>query len=159
MVNVYLLTGFNNWGKTELIKGLFEKKQFRMSLPAHFSGQDFCVVPQSNDDLGKNRYIRSYQSRVKCLRSHSHKVTHVVSAFCPTLEPENNSLEIINELFSRDKVFLIPIEYKWCSHAKLDLKEISRSFSSIKGLQVHPLSQKNNGLVIRDLKKLITNLL
>jgi hypothetical protein len=159
MANVYLLTGFNNWGKTHLITGLFGQKRFSKSSPAHFSEHDFCVVPQSNDDLGEIGFINAYQARTKSLRDNGHAVTHVVSAFCPTKEPTNDSLAIARRLFSRDRIFLIPIEYKWCGHAKLELKEITSHFASVKNLQVHPLSQKNSNLVLRDLKALLTKLL
>ena len=159
MANIYLITGFNNWGKTHLINGLFNQKRFSKSSPASFSGQDFCVIPQSNDDLGQGGYVNAYQERVKSLRRNGHAVTHVVSAFCPTREPVNDSFAIAKQLFSRDRVFLIPVEFKWCGHAKLQIKEITSYFSALPNVHIHPLSQKNPGLVLQDLRTLLAPLL
>lgn len=121
MANI-LIAGFNNWGKTYLISQLFGKKRFVKSAVAHFAGHDFCIIPASNDDLGKNRYMADYRNRIVSLQKKGHAVTHVIAAFCPTLEPNNDSRSIIEQLFSHDRVFLIPIEYKWCGHAKLRIK-------------------------------------
>ena len=159
MAKIYLITGFNNWGKTHLIQGLFNKAHFRKGTPAVFSGHKFCVVPQSNDDLGQVRYITEYQKRISEITKNGHNASHFISAFCPTREPINNSIAIINQLFSQDQVFLIPIEYKWCGHAKLQLKEISNYFASVKNVQIHPLSQPNPNLALQDLKNLLTPIL
>ena len=52
-----------------------------------------------------------------------------MSAFCPTRELSNDliydSREIINKLFKNDDVYIIALEYKWCGHAKLELKKIN----------------------------------
>lgn len=159
MAKVYLITGFNNWGKTHLIKGLFSTSRFVKHKPASFAGHDFCVVPQSNDDLGQAGYIAAYNDRIASLQTNGFSVTHVVSAFCPTREPANNSMSIVNQLFHKDQVFLIPVEYKWCGHVKLQLKEISSYFSHVQNMQIHPLSQKNPDHVIQDLKLLLDPLL
>ncbi|WP_022654554.1 hypothetical protein [Aquaspirillum serpens] len=159
MAKIYLITGFNNWGKTHLIQGIFNKKKFFGGCPSVFSGKNFCVVPQSNDDLGQAGYITAYQNRINALGGNGHHVTHVVSAFCPTREPKNDSLAIIQQLFNNDQVFLIPIEYKWCGHAKLQLKEIANYFAPVTNLQIHPISQPNPSLVLQDLRKLLPPLL
>ena len=112
MAKVYLITGFNNWGKTYLINSLFGKSRFFKHKPARFANHDFCVVPQSNDDLGQAGYITAYNDRVGFLRKSGFSVTHVISAFCPTREPANDSIFIVNQLFQEDQVFLIPIEHK-----------------------------------------------
>ena len=155
MAKIYLITGFNNWGKTHLISGLFNKGRFVKHLTAQFAGQDFCVVPQSNDDLGQSGFIRAYNERLAALRVNGHSVTHVVSAFCPTKEPTNDSLAIVKTLFSKDQIYLIPIEFKWCGHAKLQLKEISAHFASVKNMQILPLSQRNPARVLPTLEALM----
>jgi len=159
MANVYLLTGFNNWGKTYLISHLFDKRRFAKHLPAHFAGQEFCVVPQSNDDLGQAGFIAAYKDRVSTLRDNGHRVTHVVSAFCPTKEPHNNSLAIVNKIFSKDQIYLIPIEFKWCGHAKLQLREISTHFSSVNNMKIVPLSQRNPTKVLPALQALMQKII
>ncbi|MCC7249504.1 MAG: hypothetical protein IT473_12860 [Lysobacter sp.] len=159
MANVYLLAGFNNWGKTHLITKLFNKGKFSKSIPAMLEERQFCVVPQSNDDLGESGFIRAYQERIKALEGNNYSVTHVAAAFCPTKEKRNDSLNILNKLFAKDKVFLIPIEYKWCGHAKLQISDIAQYYSQISNMTIHPLSQKDPAKVASDLKRLIAPLL
>jgi hypothetical protein len=158
MANVYLIAGFNNWGKTHLINGLFRRQRFSKSDPAQFNGTQFCVVPQSNDDLGQAGYIFAVQERLSSFRQKGHRVTHVVSAFCPTREPVNDSLAIINRLFRNDRVFLIPIEYKWCGHARLQIKEIT-SYLGQPNVSVHPLVQRDPSRKLAALENLLVPLL
>lgn len=156
MRKVFLLTGFNNWGKTWLIKELFyPHKSFRKDTLYNFEEYSFCVMPQSNDDLGKDRYEKAYRERMGALKKTGVKPKYILSAFCPTKEPRNQSGDIIRNLYSKDQVVLIPIEYKWCGHAKLQLNEIARHYSAFTNFSIQPLSQKDPAAKLQALQKII----
>lgn len=151
MRKVFLITGFQNWGKTWLIKALFDKQQFRNTLHETM-GHQFCVIPPSNDDLGEDRYIEKYEERTKNLT-----VKNIISAFCPTREENNNSRRIIEKLYSKDEVILIPIEYKWCGHAKLQIEEIAQYYAFHQNLKIQPLTQRDSDKKLEQLKKIISD--
>jgi len=160
MRKVFLLTGFNNWGKTTLINDLFGKKRFVTHKPHSFAGRNFCVIPQSNDDLGELGYIDAYNERIKELKTHWGTPDYIFSAFCPTKEKINDSSRIISSIYAKDQVYLIPIVYKWCGHAKLLVPEISNHFSSHKNVYIHQLLCKQSGAAkLAELKKVIAPLL
>ena len=54
MRKVFLITGFNNWGKTFLIKKMFHQKIYHYNKLYKFLDINFCVQPQSNDDFKKD---------------------------------------------------------------------------------------------------------
>ncbi len=143
MRKVFLLTGFSNWGKSTLIKQVFSRGVFyRKSLyeiPS-INGVEFCVQPQSNDDWGFSGYKKDLENRIDEVTKIYKPPTHIFSAFCPTREMNNLSEGLINSLFSGDQVFVIPIETKWCGHAKLDVKEIANYFSNCRDVSIHTLS-------------------
>ena len=128
MRKVFLLTGFNNWGKSWLIKGLFGRQVFyKNSLyqirdhrkPNPFAEYDFFVLQASNDDLGEQGYVDEFNERLMILGDVEKRPDYIVSAFCPTREIWNDSKKIISTLYLNDEIIMIPIEYKWCDHAKL----------------------------------------
>ncbi len=145
MRKVFLLTGFNNWGKTRLIKDLFNKERFLKNKLHIYSGKDFFVLPNSNDDVGEITYKYDYHQRVKTLKNNGITPKYVFSAFCPTKEPNNDSSRIIKDLYASDQVYIIPIVYKWCLHAKLEIKDISNYYSSYSNISIHPLKSKKIG--------------
>ena len=145
MRKVFLLTGFNNWGKTQLIKDLFNKGRILKNQLHSYSGKDFFVLPNSNDDLGENGYVYDYQQRIKILKNNGITPKLIFSAFCPTKEPNNNSSRIIKTLYANDQVYIIPIVYKWCLHAKLEVGDISSYYSTHSNVSTHPLNCKNIG--------------
>ncbi|TMP88212.1 hypothetical protein CWC05_01880 [Pseudoalteromonas ruthenica] len=160
MRKVFLLTGFNNWGKTTLIYDLFGKRRFLKHIPHVYSGKNFCVIPQSNDDLGEPGYIDAYKDRVNKALSNWGTPGYIFSAFCPTKEPTNDSSRIISSIYSGDNVYIIPIVYKWCGHAKLILPKIEDYYKMHKNVQVHPLSSKMTGTPkLKELQKVIAPLL
>lgn len=139
MRRVFLLTGFQNWGKTWLIERLFNRKRFRRDALYDFSGNSFCVMPQSNDDLGKAGYEDEYMKRIEMLSGVGIEANIIISAFCPTMEPRNNSADIVKSLYHKDKVTIIPIEYKWCNQARLQLEDVSERFSVLPNIEIDPI--------------------
>jgi len=155
MRKVFLLTGFQNWGKTHLINQLFSRSRFYKGSTYAFGGHDFLVLPQSNDDLGKDGYEWTYQERMKELGKNGIKPKYIFSAFCPTKEPWNLSADIIKNLYAKDTVVMIPIEYKWCEHARLQLPEISSYFSTLPNVSFSPLSGKDPSKKLAALQKIV----
>lgn len=170
MRKVFLLTGFNNWGKTWLIQRLFShqnhpRKRFYKDDFYNFDGYSFCVMPQSNDDLGKEGYEKAYRERMAALKKTGAKPEYIFSAFCPTKEPKtssqpgNQSVDILRNLYSKDQIILIPIEYKWCGHAKLQLNEITQHYSAFTNLSIQPLSQKEHAKKLQALQGIVRSCL
>ncbi len=150
MRKVFLITGFNNWGKTRIISDIFDVGAFRHDrlhmLPS--TGYDFLVLPKSNDDLGLRLYCEEYYERMENLRNLGIKPDYIASAFCPTREPErrvlrgpknSNSINIIRELYGKDEVHMLLLEYKWCGHAQLRTNEIKAFYSGERNVKVHSI--------------------
>ncbi len=152
MRKVFLLTGFNNWGKSYLIEELFNgRKRFYHDKLYSYSGFKFCVQSQSNDDFGQKGYENIIEKRLNRLAKAKLDPSHIFTAFCPTKEPRNDSAAIISKLYSSDEVNIIAIEHKWCLHAKLKIKELQDYYSNLSNVSIHVLSEKN---VQRKKKKL-----
>jgi calcineurin-like phosphoesterase family protein len=143
MRKVFLITGFNNWGKTTLISDLFGTKTFRKNIPQYYSNCPFVVMPQSNDDLGKKGYEKEFFDRLTEFEKVNGKAKYIVSAFCPTKEPKNNSIEILRKIFKNDKIEMLLLEHKWCGHAKLILPEVTQFYSTEKNVTVHAITSKS----------------
>jgi hypothetical protein len=149
MRKVFLLTGFNNWGKSRLIYALFNTKSIRYDRLYHYAEADkvdFCVQPQSNDDFCRIRYEEDMENRLKELQKAGKKPNHIFAAFCPTKEPNNDSTDIINKLYHKDKVHVIAIKYKWCLHAELMIPEIKSCYADLKNVTVHVLNEKTKDI-------------
>ena len=141
-MKVYLLTGFNNWGKSSLIEEMFNgKKRFHNDKLYSYSGKKFCIQSQSNDDLGRKGYENKVLGRLRKLKEKNIVPSHILTAFCPTKEPENLSAEIIENLYKNCEVHIILIQYKWCLHAELRIEEIREYFSKLRNVKVHILSE------------------
>lgn len=145
MRKVFLLTGFSNWGKTTLIKDLFGRSRFAFGKPHSYKGKAFCVIPQSNDDLGENGYISAHNKRVSELEKHGETTDYIFSAFCPTKEPKNDSFRIISSIYQNDEVYLLLIVHKWCGHAKLMVPEITSYLGAHRNVKIHTISSKTVG--------------
>ena len=99
MAKVFLITGFNNWGKTTIIEKLFQRQRFyrnttySSSSLVDSSGKkpNFWVQQHSNDDIGKQNYIKKIESYDR----KPVKPAYILSAFCPTRELNNNSRNLI----------------------------------------------------------------
>lgn len=160
MTNVYLISGFQNWGKTYLIEELFKgRKRFYFDSLYPFNGQYFCVQPQSNDDLGQTDFEKKITSRRAQLLNRGSQLTHLMAAFCPTKEPNNDSYQIVENLFSNDRVFIIAIEYKWCTHAKLQVEELQKYYAALHNVSIHTLEGEDIGSKGKRLEELLQTLL
>jgi len=138
---VFLITGFQNWGKSFIIKELFKgKKRFYKNKLYKLCDKKFCVQSQSNDDWGETGYINAVNSRLNKLDL---KPDYIISAFCPTKEPSNDSINIIKNLYQNSDVYLIVLEYKWCLHAQLNINEITNYYSSFNNVQIITISEKD----------------
>ena len=144
MRTIILVTGFNNWGKTTIINNLFGKKRFMKHKLHNYSGTNFCVIPQSNDDLGKQGYEDEYHNKIKILSNHGIKPKYIISAFCPTKEPVNDSEQIISNLYSKDKVYILALINKWCGHAKLIEKNIKNHYKNLNNVTVVAINKSGN---------------
>ena len=142
MSKVFLITGFNNWGKTTLLSDLFGVKAFRKGVPHYYAGHPFLVMPKSNDDLGMRGYEREYRDRLKKFQKANGKPNYIASAFCPTRETRNDSIAILRSLYGGDQIEMLLLEYKWCGHAKLLIPEIAHFYSSEPNVTVHRVTQK-----------------
>src|SRR5581483_7677790 len=96
-----------------------------------------------------------YRERMDTLRKSGIKPKYIFSAFCTTKETWNLSDEIIRNLYSEDQIILIPIEYKWCGHAKLQLNEIAQYYSKFTSLSIQPLSLKDPSKKLQALKEIM----
>jgi hypothetical protein len=142
MRKVFLIVGFNNWGKTTLLKDLFGVKAFRKGRPYLYAGCPFLVLPNSNDDVGMRGYMRHYHDRLKEFRKAHRNVRYIASAFCPTREPRNDSLAILRTLYGADQVEMLLLKYKWCGHAKLLISEVEQFYSNEPNVTVHRVTSK-----------------
>lgn len=147
MRKVFLVTGFNNWGKTRIISEAFGKAAFRRNKLHQFqsSGCDFMVQPYSNDDLHLLGYCEQYYERIGILNKSKLAPKYIVSAFCPTKEKERRarkgpkdktSIDIINELYGNDEVHMLLLLRKWCDHAELCPQDIAAFYSCLPNVTV-----------------------
>jgi len=143
MRKTFLITGFNNWGKTALLSDLFGVKAFRKDVLQLFSNFPFMVLPKSNDDIGKLGYEREYHERLQEIQTAFGAPNYIASAFCPTQEKKNYSMDILRSLYADDKIEMILLEYKWCGHAKLLVQEIEQFYSTERNVTVHCVGSKN----------------
>lgn len=142
MSKVFLITGFNNWGKTTLLSDLFGVKAFRKGVPHNYAGYQFLVIPKSNDDLGKKGFEREYRDRLKKFQKANGKPDYIASAFCPTRETRNDSKAILRSLYGGDQIEMLLLEHKWCGHAKLIISEIEKFYASEPNVTIHRVAPK-----------------
>jgi len=142
MQKVFLITGFNNWGKTTLLKDIFGTGAFRKGVAETFAGYSFLVMPQSNDDLGKLRYEREYRERLRLYATALGTPKYIAAAFCPTKERRNSSAAIIRGLFPKARIEMLLLEYKWCNQAKLLPSEVTSTYATERNVSIHVLSSR-----------------
>lgn len=159
MSKVFLITGFQNWGKTFLINKMFKRSKYYYKKLYPYHSVNFCVQPQSNDDLGKNKFESIINKRLSELKKIGIEPTHICTAFCPTKEDNNSSKEIIKNIFSNDEVYIIAIKYKWCLHAILEIEELKQYYSDLSNVRIHILSEKDISKKQNELSNLIKSLL
>lgn len=167
MRKVFLVTGFNNWGKTRILSNAFGVGAFRHDrlYPFQSSGCDFLVLPKSNDDLGLRGYCEDYYDRIAKIKEQGIRPKYIASAFCPTKEPVRRtkrgpktftSVDIIRELYGKDEVHMLLIEYKWCGHARLCPQEIAAFYSTESNVTVHAIGASNYPSRLASLSSTVT---
>ncbi len=89
MRKVFLVTGFNNWGKTKIIKDLFKKNNFSHDQLHSFPGSacNFMVMPFSNDDLHLRGYCNEYNERIKKLKAAGLEPNPLIYGLLPDCKP------------------------------------------------------------------------
>ena len=157
MRTVFLVTAFNNWGKSTLLYDLFAVRAFRADVPYLYDGQPFLVLTKSNDDLGKMRYEREYRDRLRKFKKSNGAPTYIASAFCPTREPRNNSITILRALYGADRIEMLLLEYKWCGHAKLLLREIEQYYADERNVTVHRVTSRSRDGKLASAKVIFSN--
>ncbi|RYF30708.1 MAG: hypothetical protein EOO23_04525 [Comamonadaceae bacterium] len=141
---MFLITGFNNWGKTRMLFDLFGVGAFRRDRLYPFGGKQFMVVPKSNDDLGFKGYKDEVEKRVKELRDVGLRPKYIASAFCPTRETSNDSIQLLHDLYGSDQIEMLLLEHKWCLHAKLQLPVVERFYANEPNLTMHRVRQRQH---------------
>lgn len=157
MRKVFLITGFNNWGKTTLLSSLFGTKAFRKQVPQYFGSCPFLVMPQSNDDLGKQGYEDAFNERLQKFEKANGKAKYIASAFCPTKEPSNDSINILHTLFKNDQIEMLLIEHKWCEHAKLLVPKIKSFYSGERNVTIHAVTSTNAAGKLRQVQTIFSS--
>ncbi|MFA4957026.1 MAG: hypothetical protein WC556_08665 [Candidatus Methanoperedens sp.] len=125
MASAILITGFNNWGKSTLIRDLFGQRRFDFGTIYRISNitADFAVESHSNDDFSEKKYVGLLQRRMNQTPSRD---DNLLCAFCPTRETTNDSLQILRRnIFTRfDEIHLFLLVFKWDHHATLMVPDL-----------------------------------
>jgi hypothetical protein len=170
MRKIFLVTGFNNWGKTHIIKAIFDQEAFSRSMlhPLPDTAYNFMVQPYSNDDLGLLGYCEQYYERIGMLNNLGHTPKYMVSAFCPTREsqrrirngPKNQtSINIISELYGEDNVHILLLQHKWCGHAELHPNDITAFYAGLKNVTVTTITSETYSIRLKELNAAIRRVL
>ena len=165
MQQAILFVGFQNWGKSTLFRELFGNPAVpivnftqRIYNIQGIAGIDFWIKHNSNDDPspGKGQRHQWLLDLSKhCQKAPNH--CHFVSALCPSMEPRNNFITLLQDRFFRQfkKIDLIFIQYKWEGHAELLVSEIVKT---IKGsplqlsthiITAHDFGNPRNDLLLK----------
>ena len=125
------LSGFHNWGKSTIIKSIFNQSYRNLEVPGQIFTlwrQNFLVQHKSNDDYPKS-YLTLISNELTL-----NKNEDLFTTLCPSMEPKNKFTDILsNQVFhSFQELYLLLIEYKWENHAKLITSNIEKEINSIK---------------------------
>ncbi len=133
MQNIFFVLGFNNWGKSTIIRSLFPNVfRFDPRRPRrliHHTDVRLFVQQASNDDLGIINYLGTLTNLIR--NASANNVSNVLTAICPSMEPDNQFTRIFTDPAVRSfpKVHLIFLEFKWEGHAKLLIQEIKNTLT------------------------------
>lgn len=128
MRKAIFLVGFNNWGKSTIIRKLFKKKSFKKNSIHVLGNNKFIVHQSSNDDLKGIKYTSSINQILGNFNSNDDLFT----TLCPSMESENNFINILSDnVFNIfDEFHFLLLEYKWEKHAKLIIDNIEQEIRS-----------------------------
>ena len=131
-----LITGFSNWGKSTIIRGLFNIKRFSPKEYYEINGinSKFIVMPYSNDDISKTHYLNKLEEKYEDVNPAKEDL---LSAFCPSSEEKTNSREILeSDFFSNfDEIILIYLVDRWDNHALLNMENIKSFYKGLENLK------------------------
>lgn len=132
MKKAFLITGFNNWGKSSIINDIFNKKVYRKHNDHVLEGTyKFSVQEHSNDDWGIDALIRHTQQRIDFSPNQGQ---NLIVAFCPTKEELNDSRQLLLHTLKNYKIYLILIVHKWDNHASLNVADILSYYAEMPNL-------------------------
>jgi hypothetical protein len=128
MKQAVFITGFNNWGKSEIIFSLFGNRRkyyqgWTYPLSEVNFNTEFTVESHSNDDWWGQNWLDHVQERIDNSPDNGQ---NLFTALCPTLHETNNFIELLTSpLFAKyDKLHIFLIEHKYEHHAKLMIDKI-----------------------------------
>lgn len=135
MRQAFFITGFNNWGKSTIIKDLFSgRSRFYRGVTYPMIGMgtppEFTVQSQSNDDLGCDGWVDRILEKLDVAPDGGE---NLLSAMCPSLEHRNNFIDFLTRppFDSYDKLHIFLLEYKWELHARLMIENIMAAGGAI----------------------------
>jgi hypothetical protein len=133
MNNIFFVLGFNNWGKSTIIRSLFPNVfRFDPRMPRsliHHPDVSLFVQQASNDDLGIVDFLRTLNNLTR--NASANGTADVLTAICPSMEPNNQFANVFADptVQSFKNVHLIFLEYKWEGHAKLLIQEVKNTLT------------------------------
>jgi hypothetical protein len=146
------IVGFNNWGKSTMIREIFAQRNFSKNVSYRLADPEittrFAVQTQSNDDIGQ-RFINKLTERLSRTKGNP----DLFAALCPSIETTNDFREILSEpifaSFTEFNFFLL--KYKWEHHAELIITNIianssrliNANFYTIDADFEHPINQRS----------------
>jgi hypothetical protein len=136
------IVGFNNWGKSSVVRRLFnDNRNFRKGVTyqlPNLPSVRFCVQTQSNDDVGQ-QYIDQIRDRLEQTEKFN---PDLFAALCPSMETTNDYRQILREpVFSRfNQLNLLLLIFKWDHHAKLIESNIRADLNGIPNINFFPIT-------------------
>lgn len=138
MKQAVFITGFNNWGKSEIIFNLFDGqkrfwKGYLYKMTEINFDVPFTVESHSNDDLIGMRWIEALDIKISRNYTEADNDQNLITALCASMEENNNFVELLTQpLFAGfDKLHIFLIENKWEHHARLTINNILQKGRSI----------------------------
>ncbi len=133
---IFAIVGYTNWGKSNTLYDLFDRKQFfPLKSPIstdYFKGKKFTVVNASNEDRPTEKYLDRLQS---ILKKHEHEDTIFVITisviFNAGTHAVNDVFNYLNSLESYELHYLILVS-GWYKNSTLKLEDTMRMEDNIK---------------------------
>lgn len=171
--NAVFVMGFNNWGKSTLIRELFNRHNFShgATYPLHNVNfkTEFTVESHSNDDDWGNDWLDRLTERIGNSPDNGE---NLFSALCPTMHNDNSFVNLLtqrdyaerkkphivkpNPLYGYSNLYILMVEYKWEHHAKLILSNIEQAGSAIPNTHFIPINRDNG--ITNDAQRLVAKL-
>lgn len=147
MCKAILICGFNNWGKSTVIRELTNCKSFyntsKYVIGINNQNFEFLVKQQSNDDLIGEDWIELLE---KLFKINNTGVKNLLSSICPSKEDKNDFVELLNNKFfdKFSEVHLILLKYKWEMNAMLIPENIIKYIGNNPKIITHLIEELPN---------------